>query len=828
MGNLSHLDALEAEAIYIIREVAAECEKPVMLYSIGKDSSVMLHLAMKAFYPEKPPFPFLHIDTTWKFKEMIKFRDDTAKKLGIEMLTYTNEEGVKQGINPFDHGSAYTDIMKTQALKQALNKYGFTAAFGGGRRDEEKSRAKERIFSFRNTAQAWDPKNQRPEMWKLYNTKIHKGESMRVFPISNWTEKDIWQYIQREKIDIVPLYFAAERPVVYRDGNIIMVDDDRMRLLPGEKPQMKKVRFRTLGCYPLTGGVESDAETLDEIIEETLSAVESERTSRVIDHEEAGSMERRKRGTSRMKGLLKFITCGSVDDGKSTLIGHILYDSKLLYADQEKALELDSKVGSREGKIDYSLLLDGLMAEREQGITIDVAYRYFTTDNRSFIVADTPGHEEYTRNMAVGASFADLAVILVDAKQGVLIQTKRHARICALMGIKHFVFAVNKMDLVGYSEERFNEINAQIAELTKELSLADVVVIPVSATEGDNVTTKSENIPWYKGQALLPYLEQVDVDDTEEEKGFYMPVQRVCRPNHEFRGFQGQIEAGSVSVGDEIITLPTKEHVHVKSIHVGDKEAQTASIGQPVTIQLDREVDVSRGSVLAAGADLKLATEITATILWMDDDVLTNNKNFFVKLGTRLIPGVVTEIVNTIDVNTGEEKPAALLKKNEIAVCKISLADVIVVDEFNLHKTMGELILIDRVTNMTSACGVVREVNEAADDVKEVDAAFRAELNNQKPVVVETVLSDKINVDFLKKVEKELLLDSKHVYLYVPAEGEDYTNVVTHLVNAGIVVILALSKAADIKIDGAEVLAGWESEVDATTVDVAAYIKKNA
>lgn len=538
--------------------------------------------------------------------------------------------------------------------------------------------------------------------------------------------------------------------------------------------------------------------------------------------------EERKRGTSRMKGLLKFITCGSVDDGKSTLIGHILYDSKLLYADQEKALELDSKVGSREGKIDYSLLLDGLMAEREQGITIDVAYRYFTTDNRSFIVADTPGHEEYTRNMAVGASFADLAVILVDAKQGVLIQTKRHARICALMGIKHFVFAVNKMDLVGYSEERFNEINAQIAELTKELSLADVVVIPVSATEGDNVTTKSENIPWYKGQALLPYLEQVDVDDTEEEKGFYMPVQRVCRPNHEFRGFQGQIEAGSVSVGDEIITLPTKEHVHVKSIHVGDKEAQSASIGQPVTIQLDREVDVSRGSVLAAGADLKLATEITATILWMDDDVLTNNKNFFVKLGTRLIPGVVTEIVNTIDVNTGEEKPATLLKKNEIAVCKISLADVIVVDEFNLHKTMGELILIDRVTNMTSACGVVREVNEAASDVKEVDAAFRAELNNQKPVVVEAVLSDKINVDFLKKVEKELLLDSKHVYLYAPAKGEDYTNVVTHLVNAGIVVILALSKAAEIKIDGAEVLAGWESEVDATTVDVAEFIKKNA
>ncbi len=295
MSNMSHLDALEAEAIYIIREVAAECEKPVMLYSIGKDSSVMLHLALKAFYPEKPPFPFLHIDTTWKFKDMIQFRDDTAKKYGIEMLTYTNEEGVQQGINPFDHGSAYTDIMKTQALKTALEKYGFTAAFGGGRRDEEKSRAKERIFSFRNREQAWDPKNQRPEMWKLYNTNIFKGESIRVFPISNWTEKDIWQYIKRENIEIVPLYFADVRPVVERDGNLIMVDDERMRLLPGEKPEMKKVRFRTLGCYPLTGGIESEAETLDEIIEETLSAVSSERTSRVIDHEAAGSMERRKR-----------------------------------------------------------------------------------------------------------------------------------------------------------------------------------------------------------------------------------------------------------------------------------------------------------------------------------------------------------------------------------------------------------------------------------------------------------------------------------------------------------------------------------------------------
>ncbi len=291
-----NLAALEAEAIYIMREVAAECEKPVMLYSIGKDSSVMLHLALKAFYPEKPPFPFMHIDTTWKFHEMIEFRDRVAQKYGIEMIVYTNEDGVKQGINPFDHGAAYTDIMKTEALKQALTKYGFTAAFGGGRRDEEKSRAKERIFSFRNSEQAWDPKNQRPELWNLYNTHIKQGESMRIFPLSNWTEKDIWQYIAQENIEIVQLYFAKKRPVVYRDGNIIMVDDDRMKLRPEEEIKEVSVRFRTLGCYPLTGGVESTANTLEEIINETLGAINSERTSRVIDKDGgSASMEKRKR-----------------------------------------------------------------------------------------------------------------------------------------------------------------------------------------------------------------------------------------------------------------------------------------------------------------------------------------------------------------------------------------------------------------------------------------------------------------------------------------------------------------------------------------------------
>jgi sulfate adenylyltransferase subunit 2 len=292
---MTHLDKLEAESIHIIREVAAECEKPVMLYSIGKDSAVMLHLAMKAFYPSKLPFPLLHVDTRWKFQEMYKTRTETAEKFGLDLIVHINPEGVAKDINPFDHGSQlHTHIMKTEGLKQALDKYGYDAAFGGARRDEEKSRAKERIFSFRDTKHRWDPKSQRPELWNTYNARKNKGESIRVFPLSNWTELDIWQYIHRENIEIVPLYFAAERPVVERDGQLIMVDDNRMRLLPDEKPEMKKIRFRTLGCYPLTGAIESNATTLLDIIEEMLVATSSERQGRVIDKDASASMEKKK------------------------------------------------------------------------------------------------------------------------------------------------------------------------------------------------------------------------------------------------------------------------------------------------------------------------------------------------------------------------------------------------------------------------------------------------------------------------------------------------------------------------------------------------------
>lgn len=502
-----------------------------------------------------------------------------------------------------------------------------------------------------------------------------------------------------------------------------------------------------------------------------------------------------------MKSLLKFITCGSVDDGKSTLIGHMLYEAKLLFADQERALELDSRLGSRGGKIDYSLLLDGLLAEREQGITIDVAYRYFTTDHRSFIVADTPGHEEYTRNMAVGASFADLAVILVDAKKGVITQTKRHSRICALMGIKHIVLAVNKMDLVDFDRKRFEEIKEDFSRTTAEFNFQSIQVIPVSATEGDNITKKSQNTPWYEGLSLLAYLENVDVHQTDDTKQFMMPIQRVCRPDHTFRGFQGQIETGSIAVGDELTTLPSHEKAKVKRILVTDQDRDSAYAGQPVTIQLDREVDVSRGCVFTKSNQIQEADSFTATILWMDDSVLTPGKNYLVKVGTKVLPGTVTAITHKIDINTGNTVPADHIVKNEVAKCEFSLSDNIVIDSFEQYKSIGGFILIDRVTNMTSACGVIDQTLQSSDSVvrldTEVTRSVRAEQKGQSPLTLWFTGSVSDNLTLAKEVEKRLVSAGYHTMLLENESSQRLAEVAKVLNDAGLIALVSTDSPSD-------------------------------
>lgn len=468
-----------------------------------------------------------------------------------------------------------------------------------------------------------------------------------------------------------------------------------------------------------------------------------------------------------MQSLLKFITCGSVDDGKSTLIGHMLYDAKLIFADQERALELDSKVGSTGGEMDYSLLLDGLMAEREQGITIDVAYRYFTTEKRSFIVADTPGHEEYTRNMAVGASFADLAVILVDVTKGVLLQTKRHTRICSLMGIKSVVYAVNKMDLVDYEEGTFREIENGIRQMAAEYEFDSQFIIPVSATVGDNITEHSARMPWYQGMTLLNYLETVDIQGGGEEGFFYMPVQRVCRPDRTFRGFQGEVAGGEISVGQEIETLPSRERAKVKSLYLLDKKVEKAGKGQPVTIELDREVDVSRGCVLHREGEIHLGKLFTCRLLWMDDEKLVAGKNYLLKVGTRLVPATLMNIKYKIDINEGTHIQADRIFKNEIAVCDIACAEKIAFGEFKKNKTLGGFILIDRVTHMTSACGVIRHPLRREENLTwhemDVTRQIRGEHMNQTPKTIWlTGLSGSGKSTIVNELEKRLFAQGRY------------------------------------------------------------------
>lgn len=472
-----------------------------------------------------------------------------------------------------------------------------------------------------------------------------------------------------------------------------------------------------------------------------------------------------------MKSLLKFITCGSVDDGKSTLIGRMLYEAKLIFADQKKALELDSKVGNCQGKIDYSLLLDGLMAEREQGITIDVAYRYFTTDKRSFIVADTPGHDQYTKNMAVGASFAELAVILVDSTKGILPQTRRHVRICSLMGIKNFILAVNKMDLIEYDQERFQDIENDFRAMISNFQIDSIQIIPVSGVEGDNVISSSRNTNWYKGPTLLSYLEDIQIKTfLNEEEGFIFPVQRVSRPNSNFRGFQGQVEGGRISLGDEIFILPQREKAKVKSIFVTDKKEERACVGQAITLQLDREVDISRGSVIVDKEDIEVSNMILANILWMDDNELINGRNYLIKIGTKLLPGTVMSVKYKIDINTGKHLATDRLLKNEIGCCEIHMSERTAFTKFSKNRSLGGLILIDRVSNMTSACGVIEESIERASNIiwhnTDITREMRCSQKEQIPLTLWfTGLSGSGKSTLANEVEKRLFAMGRHTML---------------------------------------------------------------
>lgn len=471
-----------------------------------------------------------------------------------------------------------------------------------------------------------------------------------------------------------------------------------------------------------------------------------------------------------MKKLLKFLTCGSVDDGKSTLLGHLLYKGKMIYADQERKLQLDSHLRSNLNDLDYSLLLDGLQDEREQGITIDVAYRYFHSEKRSFIVADTPGHEEYTRNMAVGASFADLSVILVDCRKGVLSQTKRHLEICSFMGIEHFIFALNKMDLCQYDESIFQEISLELHKIMDKISHNSLKIIPVSAKMGDNLSELSPNMTWYQGESLLSYLESISISETMKKDTFVFPVQRVCRPDLDFRGFQGEIAQGSVKTGDKIVIYPTLQETTIKQIFCGDKHLMKAYQGMPVTLQLEDEVDCSRGSVITCGKNLENTDSFTCKMLWMDDISVEIGQSYLMKLATSTIPVHITQIHGEAETDSSKENSQIIVKKNQIFSCDISTGPFITCGTFDECPTLSRFILIDRMSKNTVSCGIITRIFQKNSNLCLFSTAIHREIReNQKNQKAQTLwftgLSASGKSTLANAVEKHLVSEGKHTML---------------------------------------------------------------
>ena len=659
--RLSQLETLEAESIHVIREVVAELERPVLLFSGGKDSIVMLELARKAFAPARIPFPVMHVDTGLNFPDVLEFRDKRVAELGVQLIVASVPDAIAAGtVKEEPNGSR--NRIQTPVLLDAVEEHGFTALFGGARRDEDKARAKERVFSFRDEFGQWDPKNQRPEIWDLYNGRIHLGESIRVFPLSNWTELDIWQYIAREQIAIPALYLAAERDVVERQGMLYAVNEfirprdgragaPRDRALPHRR-RREPDRRRPVGGHHRRRG---------------------HRRDRGDPHDRARRHPRRRQGQRRRHGgpeegglllmavplhsppsprpphdlavarkdILRIATAGSVDDGKSTLIGRLLYDSKAIFEDQYEAVERASKGDY----VDLALLTDGLRAEREQGITIDVAYRYFSTPRRTFILADTPGHVQYTRNMVTGASTADLAIVLVDARKGMLEQSRRHAFLASLLRVPHLVVAVNKMDLVDWSEATYEAIRDEFTAFAAKLDIPDLTVVPISALQGDNVVTRSANTPWYEGPSLLHHLEHVHVASDRNLVDVRFPVQYVIRPqsdaHHDYRGYAGTVASGVLRArrrGAGAAQRPDHDDRRRSTAPAARSTRRSRRWRSPSGSTDD--VDVSRGDLICRPANAPRVTQdVDALVCWMADEPLRPRQRLAIKHTTRTVRG---------------------------------------------------------------------------------------------------------------------------------------------------------------------------------------------
>ena len=770
------LPELESEAIEIIREGVAAATRPVMLYSIGKDSSVLLHLARKAFWPAPPPMPLLHVDTTWKFREMIGFRDRVAAEAGVELVVHTNRDGLAAGVTPFSHGPArYTEVMKTVALRQALDAGRHDIVFVGARRDEEKSRAKERVFSLRGPTHRWDPRAQRPEPWNLYNTRLRNGESLRVSPLSNWTEADIWRYVAAEEN---PGRVPVPRGRAPRRAAGRAVDHGGRRASAARTGRGAGDAPRPLPHAGMLSAHRRDRERRGH------ARRDHRRDGGRRPLRAPGTAHRSRRrgvdGTQEARGLLlmppalRFVLCGGVDDGKSTLFGRILYDGRQVFADElERVAEDSRRYGTRGDATDLALLVDGLRDEREQGITIDVAHRVFETPRRRFMVADAPGHEQYTRNMATGASTADLAVVLADARKGVLPQTARHTRIAAMFGVRHIVLAVNKMDLVGWNRGVFESIAAKYWAVAKGIGVAEVRAIPVCAPhrrQPDPARARSR--PGTTARPCWTTWRRWMSRARPAAGPSACPSQYVNRPNADFRGYCGRVASGTVSPGDRVVVSPAGTGAEVESIVAWRGTRETARRGDSVTLTLRPAVDVARGDVIAAADDpLEVADQFQARILWMGDEPLRGGAPVPPEAarprgGRHRDPDPATAWTSP----TGAGSPPRNLELNDLGVVNLATTRPVPFAPFDRSRALGGFILIDRADNATVGAGTITFPLMRAANLKwrdfDIDGVVRARMKRQRARCLWlTGLSASGKSTIANLLERRLVTEGRHTYL---------------------------------------------------------------
>ena len=750
---LSYLRRLEAESIHMMREVAGEFRRPVMLGSLGKETSVLLHLARKAFHPSGPPFPLLHIDTTWRFPEMYAYRDHIVRDHGMELLVHVNRQGHDQGISPVsDETALFTHAMETEALRQALDNHGFDAVF-----DDTGSNG-ERALTVRSADHRRQRREPGPELWSLYNTRIAPGESAWISPLSRWTQHDLWRYIEGEGIAIVPLYLAAPRPVVERNGMLIMRVDKRMELRDGETVRTRRVRFPTLGCWPLTGAIESTADSVSAIIDEMVTLQTSHRGAELTDGEQRASLA----GEEREAGHdLHIVMCGSADDGKSTLVERLLRDTALIVR--------DDLVAAGPGRGTHGD--DDREAERPEDRPIDVARHRFQTSRRRFRVADSPGDVPHTRDMVSGASRADLALLVVDATRDVLTQSLRHAAMASLLGIPSIILAVNKMDLVDWDEAAFQAVEEIVHRHAGLLAFSSVHVVPVSAATGANVFERSSRMPWYRGPPLLGLLESSRARTSLAEGPFRMPVQRVGSANQSVPCCSGLIVSGTVRPGMAVITAPSLRTSTVARVLTVDGDLDEAGPGESVTLELIDDPGAKRGHVLAASSQPPQSTDqFAAHIIWMDEDDLLPERLYVMKSGSQTVNARITDLRHCLDVDTLQHRAARTLSANDIGSCNLALDQTIACDPYREVNDTGSFILIDRFTGRTVAAGMIdfglRRARNLERQAIDVARSERAAQKHQKPCIVWfTGLSGSGKSTTANHVERRLAVMGRHSYL---------------------------------------------------------------